>query len=105
MGSLADLFDGISSAPDGVVVLVAALLAMLEASAFVGLVVPGETVVLLAGAVTAGDGPPAVLVIAVVTAGSMVGDSLGYLLGRTVGERLRRSRPGRGTCSTGGRRR
>jgi membrane protein DedA with SNARE-associated domain len=95
VGSLADLFDGISSAPDGVVVLVAALLAMLEASAFVGLVVPGETVVLLAGAVTAGDGPPAALVVAVVAAGSMVGDSLGYLLGRTVGERLRRSRPGR----------
>ena len=95
MGPLGHLFDGISSAPDEVVVLVAALLAMLEASAFVGLVVPGETVVLLAGAVTAGDGPPAALVVAVVAAGSMVGDSLGYLLGRTVGERLRRSRPGR----------
>ena len=92
---MAHLLDGISSAPDEVVVLVAALLAMLEASAFVGLVVPGETVVLLAGAVTAGDGPPAVLVITVVAAGSMVGDSLGYLLGRTVGDRLRRSQPGR----------
>lgn len=95
MGSVAHLLDGISSAPDEVVVLVAALLAMLEASAFVGLVVPGETVVLLAGAVTAGDGPPAALVVTVVAAGSMVGDSLGYLLGRTVGDRLRRSRPGR----------
>ena len=95
MPSLADLFDGIASAPDGVVVLVAALLALLEASAFVGLVVPGETVVLLAGAVTAGDGPPVVLVVAAVAAGSMAGDSIGYLVGRAAGPRLRRSRPGR----------
>ena len=95
MNLVSDLLDRVGSAPDGVVVLVAALVALLEASAFVGLLVPGETVVLLAGAVTAGDGPPVVLVVAAVTVGSMVGDSLGYLLGRRVGSRLRRSRAGR----------
>lgn len=95
MNLVSDLVERVGSAPDGVVVLVAALLALLEASAFVGLVIPGETVVLLAGAVTAGDGPPVVLVVAAVTVGSMVGDSLGYLLGRRVGSRLRRSRAGR----------
>lgn len=89
------LLDALTAAPHPLVVLVAGLLALLEASTFVGLVVPGEAGVLLAGAVTAGDGPPLPLVIAVVAAGSVLGDSLGCLLGRRLGPRLRSSCPGR----------
>lgn len=53
-----------------------------ETSAFVGLVLPGETVVLLASAV-AGQGDLNPLVIALlVVAGGMAGDNLGFALGR-----------------------
>ena len=95
MTALSGLLDALATAPDHLVVLVAGLVALLEASAFVGLVVPGETVVLLAGAITAGDGPPLPVVIGVVTAGSVLGDSLGYLVGRRLGPGLRSSQLGR----------
>ncbi|MFE0631249.1 DedA family protein [Streptomyces sp. NPDC058864] len=53
-----------------------------ETSAFVGLLLPGETVILLASAIAGrGDLHPVILAAAVVT-GGMVGDSLGYALGR-----------------------
>jgi membrane protein DedA with SNARE-associated domain len=71
-----------------------------ETSAFVGLLLPGETVILLASAI-AGRGhlQPLLLAAAVVT-GGMVGDSLGYTLGRTwewhPGTWLHRIRPDSG---------
>ncbi|MFF7209577.1 DedA family protein [Streptomyces sp. NPDC008238] len=68
-----------------------------ETSAFVGLLLPGETVILLASAVAGrGDLDPLLLAAAVVT-GGMAGDSLGYALGRHCerhpGTRLHRIRP------------
>jgi membrane protein DedA with SNARE-associated domain len=59
--------------------------ATLEASAFVGVFVPGDTVAILAGAlVWEGilDLPETILVAA---AGAIVGDSIGYELGRHLG--------------------
>lgn len=71
------------------------LLALLEASAFVGLVIPGELAMLLGGFI-AHQGRASVWVMAVAgVAGAIAGDSIGYEVGRTVGPRLRRSRPGR----------
>ncbi|MFF7636154.1 DedA family protein [Kitasatospora sp. NPDC008050] len=59
-----------------------------ETSAFVGLVLPSETVILFAAALSAhGTLNPVPLAIAVVT-GGIVGDSLGYALGRLLGKRL-----------------
>ncbi|MFJ9908327.1 DedA family protein [Streptomyces sp. NPDC101152] len=53
-----------------------------ETGAFIGLLLPGETVILLASAI-AGRGDLNVLVLAaVVVAGGMTGDTLGYALGR-----------------------
>lgn len=53
-----------------------------ETSAFVGLLLPGETVILLAAAIAGrGDLDPLLLAAAVVT-GGMAGDSLGFALGR-----------------------
>jgi membrane protein DedA with SNARE-associated domain len=53
-----------------------------ETSAFVGLLLPGETIILLASAIAGrGDLHPVILAASVVT-GGMVGDSLGYALGR-----------------------
>jgi membrane-associated protein len=67
---------------------------VLETSLLVGLVVPGDSVVLLAGTTVTGPTRFAGLV-AVSTLGSLLGESVGYLLGRRYGERLRRGRLGR----------
>ncbi|MEV7891178.1 DedA family protein [Streptomyces sp. NPDC002817] len=70
-----------------------------ETSAFIGLLLPGETVILVASAIAGrGDLNP-VLLAAFVVAGGMTGDSLGYALGHWYGRRpnarlVRRIRPG-----------
>ncbi|WP_405539313.1 DedA family protein [Streptomyces sp. NBC_00075] len=73
-----------------------------ETSAFIGLLLPGETIILLAAALAGrGDLDP-VLLTAAVIGGGITGDSLGYALGhwyehRPSAERLRRRiRPGGG---------
>ena len=71
------------------------LLTALEASAFVGLFIPGEAALLFAGFL-AYDGRLELLpVIAIVIVGGVIGDSLGYELGRHLGWRLKRGRLGR----------
>ncbi|MET7728693.1 DedA family protein [Streptomyces mirabilis] len=58
-----------------------------ETSAFVGVLLPGETVILLASAIAGrGDLNPMLLATLVVT-GGMTGDSLGYTLGHWYGRR------------------
>lgn len=68
--------------------LVVFLAMFLESAAFLGLVVPGETVAIVAGAAAAirGDGPTSILVAAVV--GAVIGDSVGFGLGRRYGTRI-----------------
>jgi len=69
-----------------------------ETSAFIGVLLPGETVILLASAIAGqGDLDP-VLLAALVVTGGMTGDSLGYALGHWYGRRpnarlIRRIRP------------
>lgn len=65
--------------------LVVFLGATLESAAFLGLLVPGETLVILAGVlVSAGVlGMPEAMTVA--TAGAVLGDSIGYELGRHLG--------------------
>ncbi|MER5432272.1 DedA family protein [Streptomyces sp. NPDC002588] len=59
-----------------------------ETSAFVGLLLPGETVILLASAIAGrGDLNPLVLAVVVVV-GGMAGDSLGFALGHRCERRL-----------------
>jgi len=71
------------------------LLAFGEAAAFVGLFLPGETALLLGGvlAATGRVSLPVLLVVAVVAA--VLGDSVGYEVGRRGGSPVRRSRLGR----------
>lgn len=67
---------------------------LFEASAFIGLLVPGETAQLLAG-VLAQEGKLSLWAcIAVAVAGAALGDSLGYEIGRHLGPRMRSSRLG-----------
>ena len=59
--------------------------AFLETGAFVGLVLPGETVVILGGAVAGQGETSVVLTIGVVWFGAVAGDSVSFLLGRRLG--------------------
>jgi membrane-associated protein len=73
---------------------VAGVAMTLETSAFIGLLVPGDAVVVLAATGVTSVASGAALV-AVVVIGALIGESLGYLLGRWFGPALQRSRVGR----------
>lgn len=75
--------------------LVVGLLTLLEASAFVGLVIPGETALLLGGFLAFQGRASLALMMAAGAVGAVIGDSVGYEIGRHVGPSLRRSRLGR----------
>jgi undecaprenyl-diphosphatase len=75
-------------------VLVGAL-ALLEAAAMVGLVVPGEAALLVGGFLASQDKAELPLMMVVAAVGAIVGDSIGYEIGKHLGPSLRRSRVGR----------
>jgi membrane protein DedA with SNARE-associated domain/membrane-associated phospholipid phosphatase len=75
-------------------VLVGAL-ALLEASAMIGLVVPGEAALLVGGFLASQHRADLRVMIAVAAIGAIVGDSVGYEIGKHLGPTLRRSRLGR----------
>jgi membrane protein DedA with SNARE-associated domain len=65
--------------------LLVAILAFLEAGAFIGLLIPGETALIVAG-VVAGQGQiDIVLLIAIAWTFAVLGDLTGYALGRRLG--------------------
>ncbi|MCK6080593.1 DedA family protein [Microbacterium sp. EYE_5] len=74
--------------------LVAGVAVMLETSVLVGLIVPGDTIVIVAGTAVDSLAEGAWLVLAVLV-GALVGESIGYALGRWLGPRIRFSRVGR----------
>jgi membrane-associated protein len=65
-------------------VLVPAL-ALLETGAFIGLLVPGETAVVLGGVVAARGDLALALLIGAVWAGALAGDMISFLIGRRLG--------------------
>ncbi len=65
-----------------------------ETSLFVGLLVPGDTIVLFVASANR-DLTEWLLVLLAVIAGSLGGESVGFAIGRFFGPRLRRSRLGR----------
>lgn len=67
----------------------------LEASAFVGFLFPGETVLVVGGLLAAQGAVPLWAVIAAGVAGAVVGDSVGYFVGRRYGSRAVRGVAGR----------
>jgi len=82
---LQQLVEDISNTLGAWTYLIVGGFAFLETGAFVGLVAPGETVVILGGAV-AGQGATSLYVtIAVVWVAAWAGDSASFLLGRRLG--------------------
>ena len=95
MNEILDWILGAISAVDPVLRTVLAGVGMLlETSVLVGLVVPGDTIVIVAS--TAVDGPIEYfgLVLAVIL-GALAGESIGFYLGRRFGPWIRRSWLGR----------
>jgi membrane protein DedA with SNARE-associated domain/membrane-associated phospholipid phosphatase len=92
---VSDLLDSLGSLAGPSAYLVVALLAALEASAFVGLFVPGELAMLVGGYIAFQERADLVTMMVFAALGAVVGDSLGYELGRHLGPSIRRSRLGR----------
>jgi membrane protein DedA with SNARE-associated domain len=67
---------------------------LLETSILIGLVVPGDTIVLVASTGVTSTVQWAALVITVIV-GALAGESIGFALGRFLGHRIRPSRLGR----------
>ncbi len=88
------LLDAVQSVDPVVRTALAGVAIMLETSILVGLVVPGDTVVIVAGTAVGSPLEGVVLVVAVVL-GALVGESVGFGLGRFLGPRIRASRLGR----------
>lgn len=63
----------------------------LEASAFIGFLFPGEIAVLLGGVLAFQGRVPLPAVIVAAVAGAIIGDSIGYYVGRRWGHRMLRS--------------
>lgn len=92
-GSLDWILATVDSVDPVLRTLLAALGVMLETSVLVGLVVPGDTVVLIASTAVQGAVEFIALAIAVIL-GALAGESIGFALGRFFGPRIRRSRLG-----------
>jgi membrane protein DedA with SNARE-associated domain/membrane-associated phospholipid phosphatase len=75
--------------------IVLGLFAAAESAAFVGLAVPGETAMLLGGFLAFQGRVNLGLMMVAGAVGAIVGDSIGYEIGRLFGEPLKRSRLGR----------
>ena len=74
--------------------LIAGLFIMLETSFLVGLIVPGDTVIVLASTAIE-DVPQYIFMIVTVMVFSMVGETFGFFVGKWFGPRIRRSWIGR----------
>jgi membrane-associated protein len=79
--------------PGWLVLVVAGAVVFVEDAVFVGFVVPGETVALLAGAAAKLGHVSLAGVLIVVIAAAIVGDTVGYEVGRSLGPRVLRWRP------------
>lgn len=85
---MSDLLTRVLNEPAWLVYLVVGLVVFAEDAFFAGFVVPGETAAILGG-VSAGLGHTRLVwMFLVVCAAAIVGDSVGYEVGRTLGSRL-----------------
>jgi membrane-associated protein len=89
---MSGLVDRLLSLPGWLVLLIAGLVVFSEDALFLGFVIPGETVALLA-AVAAKIGHVSLVgVLVVVILAAVVGDTVGYEIGRHAGTRVLRLR-------------
>lgn len=81
--------------PPALVLALVFLLPALEASTFLGLLVPGEVAVLVGGVLAHEGRLPLWAVVVAALVGAALGDQIGYLVGRRYGRRLLERTPRR----------
>lgn len=86
-------FDHILNAPGVVVYPLVALLVFAEDALFVGFVLPGETAAVLGGVVASHHHVRLSLMIVTVVAAAIIGDTVGYEVGRHFGPAILQLRP------------
>jgi membrane-associated protein len=89
------VLEGILKLPPWLALALVFLLPALEASAFVGVVLPGEIGVILGGVLANQHKLPLTAVLIAGIAGAIIGDSIGYFVGRRYGETLLSKIPNR----------
>lgn len=85
---MSGLIDKLFGVDAWVVYVVATLLVFLEDAVFLGVVLPAETVAVVGGVIASKGSVDVFVLMALVTAAAIVGDSVGYLVGRRFGPRL-----------------
>ncbi|MFN0283324.1 MAG: DedA family protein [Kineosporiaceae bacterium] len=89
---MSGLLDPILSLPPAVAYTVIALLVFGEAAIFLGFVLPGETAVVLGGVLASRHDISLGWLLVLVVVAAVVGDSVGYEVGRHYGDRVLRWR-------------
>src|ERR671933_70368 len=87
------VLHGLLTAPPLLVYVLVGLLVFGEAAVFAGFVLPGETAVVLGGVIASRQGIDLRVLIVLVVVSAIVGDSVGYEVGRAWGARVLRLRP------------
>jgi membrane protein DedA with SNARE-associated domain len=90
---MSSIVDRLLSSPTWVVYLLVAVLVFAEDALFVGFVIPGETAAVIGGAAAALGHVQVAVMCTVVVAAAIVGDTVGYEVGRHYGWRLVEMRP------------
>lgn len=85
---MTSFLDPLLNAPPWAVLAVVGLIVFAEDALFVGFVLPGETAAILGGVAASRAHVSVVAVLVVVVAAAIIGDSVGYELGRKVGPRI-----------------
>jgi membrane-associated protein len=85
---MSGLVDRLLGIPGWAVLLIVGLVVFAEDALFVGFVLPGETVAVLGGVAAKFGHVSLVGVVAVVIGAAIVGDSVGYEVGRVLGPRI-----------------
>ncbi len=89
------LLEKILHLPSWLILLLVFLLPGLEAAAFIGVVFPGEIAVLLGGVAASQGSVSIALVLIAACTGAVLGDQVGYVVGREWGEQVLRKIPDR----------
>lgn len=82
------LLDRLLNLNATLVFVVVGLVVFAEDALFVGFVLPGETAAVLGGVIASQGRVPVVALIAIVVVAAIVGDSIGYEVGRRFGPRI-----------------
>jgi membrane-associated protein len=81
-------FDGLLNASPLLVACVVFALVFAEDALFIGFVIPGETAAVVGGVIAGKGGIPLAVMIAVVVSAAILGDTVGYEIGKHLGPRL-----------------